>query len=285
MHGATVAKMPLPKIASGSKILVTPELATRLLQANQLNRPLAEGHAERIAGQIREGKWRFNGDTIKIATGGDILDGQHRLWAIIESDTPVESMIVTDIARDAFSTIDTIRKPRSLGDTVALTGNVRYRNTIGGALAWLTRWQAGCLENYKAPKHRVENSDIESALAENPGIIRAAERAHAIRNIANTSVMAFLYYIVVNRNEPLAERMMATLLDPAGVSVNDPFFKLRSYFVSDHHKRKDPVVTIAVAIKAINAVNAGQKINVLNWRQQGKSPEVFPKLNIARAAA
>lgn len=280
MHGATVAKLPLPKIVSGSKILVTPEMATRFLQANQLNRPLAEGHAERIAKQIREGKWRFNGDTIKIADGGDILDGQHRLWAIIESDTAVETMVVTGIAREAFATIDTIRKPRSLGDTVALHGAVRYRNVIGSALAWLIRWQNGCLETYKAPANRIENSDIEIALAENPGIVLAVERVHTIRSMANTSVMAFLFYIVVNRNEALAERMMSTLADPAGVGVTDPFFKLRSYFVSDHHKRKDPVVTIAVAIKAINAAAHDKRLQVLNWRQQGRSPEAFPKLEI-----
>jgi len=49
---------------------------------------------ERIAKQIRQGKWKYNGDTIKIAATGDVLDGQHRLWAIIESKTAVETVIV-----------------------------------------------------------------------------------------------------------------------------------------------------------------------------------------------
>lgn len=283
MPGATVAKFSskkIEKIETGSKVLVTPAMAMDLLSANTLNRPLSDPHVKRIAAQITSGKWRFNGDTIKIADTGDVLDGQHRLWAIVESKVAIETIIIRGIERDAFATIDTIRKPRSLGDTVALSGNARHRSTIGAALAWLIRWQQHNLEAYKAPKNRIENSDVEQALIDNPGMVRAAERAHGIRNIANTSIMAFLYYIVANRNEDLAERMMKTLTDPAGVSVNDPFFKLRLYFVSDHHKRKDPVVSIAIAIKAINAAAIDRKVGTLNWRHQGNSPEAFPVLEI-----
>ena len=279
MSGAAVAKLP-PRIESGAKVRVTPEMAMRFLDANNLNRPLSDPHVQRIANQIRENKWRFNGDTIKIADTGDVLDGQHRLWAIIESKQSVETIIVNGIAREAFSTIDTIRKPRSLGDTVALSGNARYRSAIGSALAWLIRWQNDCLENYKAPINRVENSDVEQALKDNPGIVRAVERAQGMRSVANPALMAFLYYIVTNRNETLAERMMSTLADPAGVGVNDPFFRLRQYFLSDHHKRKDPIVSIAIAIKAINAAAEDKKVQVLNWRHQGKSPETFPTLDI-----
>lgn len=279
MMPATVAKLPL-KVESGARVRVTPEMAMRLLEANKLNRPLATGHAERIASQILDGKWRFNGDTIKISEQGDVLDGQHRLWAIIESKTPVDTIIVYGIERDAFATIDTIRKPRSLGDTVALSGNARYRSSIGAALAWLVRWQRGCLETYKAPKNRIENSDVESALAENPGIVRAVERAHGVRSVANPGLIGFLFYLVTNRDEALAERMMETLIDPAGVSVNDPFYRLRHYFISDHHKKKEALMSIAVAVKAINAASAGKKVQVLNWRHQGKSPESFPVLEL-----
>lgn len=274
-----VTKLPL-KIESGTRVRITPEMAVRLLDANKLNRPLAQGHAERIASQITDGKWRFNGDTIKISTTGDVLDGQHRLWAIIESKTAIDSIIVYGIERDAFATIDTIRKPRSLGDTVALAGNARYRNVIGTALAWLLRWERGCLETYRTPQNRIENSDVEHALKVNPGIVRAVERAMSVRSIANPGMMGFLFYVVVNRNEEIGERMMNTLGDPAGVGVNDPFFRLRHYFISDHHKKKDPIASIAVAFKAINAAADGKKVQVLNWRNQGKFPETFPVLSL-----
>jgi hypothetical protein len=235
---------------------------------------------KRIAAQILADKWKFNGDTIKISVDNEVLDGQHRLWAIIEAKTAVETILVRGIERDAFSTIDTLRRPRSGGDVIALNGTIRYRNIISSALQWLWRWQHGCLEDYKNPKFRVENSDIETYFAAHPQIVRAIERAAKLRSIANPALVGFFYYILTNRNEQLAECMMETLENPAGVSVTDPFFKLRVYFLEDSHKRKDALYTIALMIKASNASYRGQKVQVLMWRSQGEHPEVFPLLEV-----
>jgi len=269
-----------PKSGQASLMLLSPERAAELLEHNTLNRPLSDAHVQRIARQILAGQWRFNGDTIKMANTGDVLDGQHRLWAVIEAKKAIETLIVYGIEKDAFSTIDTLRKPRSGGDVLALNGATRYRNIIASALQWLIRWQLGVLEDYKAPKNRVENADIEKAYISHPMITRAVERSAQLRGLANPSIMGFLYYVFTNRNAEIADRMMDTLENPAGVGVNDPFFRLRAYFTADHHKQKLPLVTIAYAIKAANAAHRHQKIQVLNWRNQGTRPEPFPKLEI-----
>lgn len=273
MHG--MIKVKRPEI-----ITLTPDMATKLLEHNTLNRPLSQPHVERIAKQIVEGKWRFNGDTIKVSDDGNVLDGQHRLWAIIEAKKPVETILVRGIERDAFATIDTVRKPRSGSDVLALNGATHHRPATAAALQWLIRWQRNCIEEYKAPKWRVENSDIEAAFATHPGIVNAVDRANKVRNVGNPGIIGFFYYVLTNRNAELAERMMATLENPAGVGVTDPFFKLRAYFLSDHHKRKEPIVTIANMIKAANAAHRGQKIQVLNWKHQGERREFFPELAV-----
>lgn len=289
MPGATVTKMPrkpspeaVAALVEGLKIItITPEKAMQLLERNNINRPLNDQHVKRIARQITDGKWRFNGDTIKIATTNDVLDGQHRLWAIIEAKTPVDTIIVEGIEREAFATIDTLRKPRSFADIVALNGTSRHRNYIASALTWLIRWQSGVIETYKAPENRVENSDIETAFAQNPGIVRAVEECHKARGIGSTAIIAFLYYVIFNRNEKLAERMIDTLADPAGIGVNDPFFRFRAYLAADHRRPKDALTTIALGIKAANAAYENKKIQTLSWKSQGKSPEAFPTLDIA----
>ena len=306
MDGATVTKKSLSKtemagfhtrvleIAAGKFerennspqiVMLTPEMAVQMLEHNTLNRPLSDHHVQRIARQIALDKWRFNGDTIKIADTGDVLDGQHRLWAVIESKKTVETIIVRGIAREAFATIDTLRKPRSGSDTLALSGATRYRNVTASALSWLIRWQRNILEDYRAPQNKIENSDIEEAFAAHPGIGRAVERAMALRRLANSGIMGFLYYVLTNRDPVLAIRMMNTLENPANVSINDPFFRLRAYFTADHHKSKDPLETIALAIKAANAASKGRKLEVLAWRRQGKTPEAFPTLDTATGSS
>lgn len=260
-------------------VTLSPEDAMHMLESNASNRPLNDQHVRRIARQIAEGKWRFNGDTIKISTGNDILDGQHRLWAIIEAKIPVETIVVRGIEPDAFATIDTLRKPRSGADVLALLGADRHRVVLSTALQWLTRWQRKCLEEYRAPANRIENSDVEQAFRDNPGMARAAESANKLRGLANPGLIAFFYFVLTNRNPDLAERMMHTLENPAGVGINDPFFRLRGYFTSDK-ARKDPLTTIALMIKAANAAHKGGEIRVLSWRTQGSFPEPFPKLDV-----
>lgn len=260
------------------RVILTPEKAFDLLNYNTLNRPLNDQHVKRIAKQITAGKWRFNGDTIKVSSDGKILDGQHRLWAITEAKMAVETILVYGVQPDAFSTIDTLRKPRSGADVLALVGATRHRNYISAALQWYLRWRRGVLESYKAPVNRIENSDIEAAYVENPGIERAVERVHLLRGLANPSLMGFFYYILSNRNPELAERMVHTMENPAAIGMKDPFFRLRMHFQSEG--RKDPVVSIALMIKATNAAYLGREIGSLSFRFQGSNPESFPKLEV-----
>ncbi len=261
-------------------VMLTPDEAVQLLEYNKHNRPLNEQHVKRIARQIIDGKWKFNGDTIKISSTNDVLDGQHRLWAIIEAKMAIETIIVKGIEPEAFSTIDTMRKPRSGSDILAMVGVTGPRSTISVALQWLIRWQRKTLEDYRNPINRIENSDIEEAYKNNQGIVRAAERAKKLRGITNTGMLAFFYYVLSNRNPDLAERMMHTLENPTGVPVNDPFFRLRGYFMMV--ARRDALTAIAVMVKAANAAHRGEDIKVLSWRNQGSNPEAFPKLAVGQ---
>lgn len=271
MHGRNSRETP-------QVLTITPEMAMQLLDANEKNRPLNQNHVNRIARQIIEGKWKFNGDTIKIAKNGDILDGQHRLWAIVEAKQAVETIVVRDIEADAFATIDTISKPRSGADILSMHGVTHHRVMVSTALHWLIRWQRKTLENYRAPVNKIENSDIEDAFGNNAGILRAAERATRCRGLTSTGIIAFFYYILTNRNPDLAERMIHTMENPAGVGVNDPFFRLRAYLTDNKHK--DPLITIALMIKAANAAHEQRELRVLRWANQGQLAEGFPRLEV-----
>jgi hypothetical protein len=260
-------------------VTLTPIMATKLLEHNRLNRPIRERHVQRISSQIAGGKWKFNGDTIKVSRDGDVLDGQHRLWAVIEAKVPIDTLLVRDIERDAFSTIDTIRSIRTGGDILALNGVTRYRTAISSALQWMCRYENGMAE-WKDPRNKVENSDIEAAWSKHPGMQSAVEEAMKLRGLANAALMGFLYYLMSSQNTVIADRMMETLRSPEGVGITDPFFRLRAYFTALHHVRKDPTTTIALAFKAANAVREGKKLQSLTWRNQGRGATQFPKLSI-----
>jgi hypothetical protein len=261
-------------------ITITPEMAMQLLEHNTLNRPLSDAHVKHIASQIVDGKWRFNGDTIKISVDDQVLDGQHRLWACIEAKKPIETIIVRGVHRDAFSTIDTIRRHRSAGDTVALMGVTRHRVAIGAALGWLARWQRGYLPNFRQPQNRIENADIEDLLKANHNMAAAVQRAMPLRRICNPSLLAFIFYVASNRNPDLAERFMEAMEDPSKLAMVNPLFQFRAYLTTPTTKARDPVQTIALAFKALSAEHQGKLVKMLKWGSQGVNAEPFPTLEI-----
>lgn len=262
------------------RIVLTPEIALEMLEANKLNRPLQQGLVNRIADQIRRDRWKYNGDTIKISDTFDVLDGQHRLWAVAESKRSVETLVVFGISREAFDTIDTIRKYRNAADTVALEGVTRHRATIATALNWLIRYERGVLETYKQPANRIENSDIKQAVRDNPNIGAAAERVGPLRRIINSGLVTFFYYVLSSQNTALAEDLVEVLLDPGRTPLNHPYYLLRTYLVSEQ-TRKDAVRTIALMIKTSNATYRGAKLtNLPVYQPQGRNPERFPVLDV-----
>jgi len=265
-------------------MLITPEVAARLLEFNKDNRPIRDSHVRRLARIMEAGRWRLNGRTIIIAKSRDVLDGQHRLWAVVESGVSIYSYVVEGVDSEVFDTIDTAQQTRTFGDTVARgpERQLRHRNHIGQALSWLLRWQTG-ITQYKEATHRVENTDITAMLKDHPNMVRAVERSMKLRSLITPSLVAFVYYMLSNRNEVLAERLMATLDDPSEAGITDPFFKLRMYLVNAKQQKRgrDPLTVLAVTIKAVNAAHRGDKIKgTLLWRSQGNQAEAFPKLAI-----
>lgn len=261
------------------RVTITPDMAVEILELNKINRPLRQETVNRIARQIAAGKWRYNGETIKITHTLDVLDGQHRLWAIIEAKRAVETLVAFGIDREAFETIDTLRANRTLGDTIALEGQLQYRNYVGQALAWLIRYERGTVEKFRAPSNRIENADVKEAFRANPNIVHAVQQGVKVRKLVNASLVAVFYYVLANQNTALADQMIEILRDPSKTKVANPFYLLRHYLVNER-THKDPVKVLALMVKAANAAYAGKELTALEWRPQGKNPERFPILAV-----
>src|SRR3990172_2754159 len=73
---------------------ITPDLAARWLLSNTHNRTMKVKAIARYAADIRSGAWYVNGETIKFAADGTLLDGQNRLRACIEAGRAFTSVVV-----------------------------------------------------------------------------------------------------------------------------------------------------------------------------------------------
>ena len=100
---------------------ITPARAAELLEANTTNRPLSRPVVRSFAEAMRRGEWMVTHQGIAFDVNGVLVDGQHRLAAIIEADRPVELTVFTEVGEGTFDVLDT-GKRRTAADVLAIEG-------------------------------------------------------------------------------------------------------------------------------------------------------------------
>lgn len=261
--------------------IVTPEEAERFLRhRNNYNRPLNEARATRLADDLTAGIFVFNGDTVRFDREGNLLDGQHRLFAIALANVPCKLILAFGLDPEVFDTID-VGARRTAADTVARLGMDKYRQHVAATCQWLVRWQRNDFREYLRPQ-KVANHEVKETLRANPDLVRSVECCISARSIANPGLLAAVHYRVACRDSDLADRLISTLIEPAGTPVDDPFFVFRDTCLEAKKsaRRRDPTVTLALLVKAVNAAKVGKRVQRLIWRSQGQGSEAFPVLEV-----
>ena len=109
--------MPKPKF---EVVLMTPEWARKILtQKNNMNRKIRKSKLMMYIRSIEAGEWKVTNQGIGIDSEGNLLDGQHRLAAIVKANKAVEILLGTDCDPDTFGVID-IGATRTAGDMLTL---------------------------------------------------------------------------------------------------------------------------------------------------------------------
>jgi len=108
-----------------AKVKINPEKAQELLANNAHNRKVTLSRVKEYASEMRNGMWAYNGEAIIVSVSGRLLDGQHRLLAVIEANVEIETELVEGVpdAEDGVDTFLTINtKNRSNVDALTIAG-------------------------------------------------------------------------------------------------------------------------------------------------------------------
>ena len=112
--------------------LITPATAEVLLKKNTMNRVLRPMKLSEYERQMKAGLWKEEtGEAIKIATDGAIIDGQHRLTALIKANVSLMFLFITGLEKDVFTVIDS-GAVRTSGDVFHIAGIENARNIAAG---------------------------------------------------------------------------------------------------------------------------------------------------------
>lgn len=209
---------------------ITPELAATLLERNPHNRPISRREVERLKRVLEAGQWAYNGEAIKLGHSGDLLDGQHRLQAIVESGVAADALVVADLEDRIFDTLDQGRK-RTGGD-VLYTRGIKNHNAAAAACGQVFRM----LRNRPiyGSADPVPAYGVALILDRHPRLTEIMELCAPLHREAEAPVVglgqiaAYVYVLdVVMHRGDTAQAFAEGVLTGAALDAGSPILKLR----------------------------------------------------------
>lgn len=260
------------------KVKITPEEAEEMLRKNKHNRPIVNSAFERMARDMREGNWRLTGDTIKFDPMGNLIDGQHRLWACIEAGVAFETFVAYGVSPDAFDVIDTGMK-RSSAAMMHLKGE-RDTALLAGATNLYWKYEKKYLQ--KAAPVSPTNRETMRCLEQNPGLRDAVSEAKRVKHLVSAAVAGFVFYVTAQKSPDEAVAFFDKLSAGEGLLGGDPVLALRERLIRNKTsiaklRQRDLVILM---LKAWNAFRERRKVRTLPIikKERGQAAESFPQI-------
>lgn len=259
-------------------VTITPDLALEWLSRNTHNRSLREVRAQHLADAIRRGEWMLNGDAIRFAEDGTLLDGQHRLWAIAEAEIPVQSVVIHGLPRETQDTIDHGAR-RSLRDVFTLRGEMST-TVLAAAVNYWWRYKNGYV---RSPSKKPTVAQAIATLEANPMLRESGTVLNRARSRfrVQTGPWTSSWYEFHSLDHDAAEVFFDRLLDGVGLEEGSPILAMRRWLERQNAQQAGGVrytstMLHALLIKAWNAYVRGDHVAQLSWRATGLNAESFP---------
>jgi len=262
-------------------VKLTPEFAGKLLKHNNRNRPIRQSRIAKLSTAMRLGKWKYNGDAVRIDKNGNLLDFQHRLLAILKSDTPIIADIVTGLDIDVFETID-IPQVRTGGDVFSMY-NIKNANTVAAGVKLVLNIEDGNI-GLRASYDNQAMSDF--AKKRGPNEMRKLEKYAALgqkyrkylgSNVSPGHYCGLLYIMAKDDEEkPLAFFDELCNMLEKGHTKNTPVRTLweKLYWNPSAAKSIPREKRIVFIIKAYLAWLENKPLKVLRWSESEGIPKI-----------
>jgi len=208
---------------------ITPAIAAKLLEANTNNRNLSKALVKFFQKQIEKDNWQINGESIKIANDGTLLDGQHRLTAIVAAGKPVSLLVVRGLSTESFKTIDTGRT-RTMGDHLHIDG-YSSTNLLAAAIRVAMKFnpKTGA---YEPSSDRISPTELLSWLYKHKSMPDALNFCSQLKGVTSISTVAGVYYICNLIDPEAASTFFTGVVTGEKLSARNPALLLRNRLIA-----------------------------------------------------
>lgn len=259
---------------------VTPALAEDWLRRNRINRKIVGTNIERFRRQIEEGRWCINGETISFSSLGNLMNGQHRLYACVLAGRPIDAIVVFGLDESTFDTIDTGRVRQAVD--VLWRAELPYPQALGAAVRWEMLYRDGTISprmHSAFSGSLTSNQEIVEFAKANPDLCDAAAGAQSDRrlvNLTSPSIAVFFSWHVRRAGGATGDAFLEALKAGEALRSGDPIYHLRERLIreSTQAKKHQSAFILALCIKAWNAHIEGRTVSRISF---DASKEDYPR--------
>jgi hypothetical protein len=260
--------------------LINKEIAKMLLKTNVSNRSLNSNNVSFLSKQMQEGAWLFDGQPIRLDTYGRLMDGQHRLQAIIDTNSSFEFVVISGLEPETFKVMDTGRG-RTASDVFSISGVQNY-----AVASSISRFILAFQFNHYARsggngKKRISNTDALEFYNSNKYIKHICDNVifnyMSFNRIVSTSILGGVWFIFAEKNVTDAENFIEKLCQGNNLDSNSPIHLLRKKLTNNKmsFRKMSQKEVLALIIKTWNAVRLNKTVNTLRF---DKEREKFPTI-------
>lgn len=260
---------PLDTKFTSTVVPVDPDRAARwLAEFNTHNRKIRKAHVAALARDMSSSRWSFNGAPIVFGADGSLLDGQHRLSAIVESGMTISLLVVRGVPNEAQHTMDTGSR-RTAADAYTLDGRGKNASRATAVARF-----ALILEG-SADGDKVSTAEIFDFLYMHPLIEACIETTKAQWSSTGLTPRVFDYcYWRLAQLDPndtfLFFRSLCDLTDlPSGSPIAALHRRLVGQVGRSNRRQLEAEAQVALVFKAWNAWRAGRSVSKLTAVHRG----------------
>lgn len=251
---------------------ITPDQARELLKNNAGNRRIREAWVEALSKLMLSGAFTVTHQGIAIGNNGVVLDGQHRLLAIVRAGRPCRIMVTRGMDKEKFKWIDA-GKSRSAPDRIHLVSD----QGINAVACSITAFYLRCAQGKQSPT-TTEIEDVFLDLTDSI-LFAAAAWLNPVKSVTKRAVGAAL--ACYHSKHPIeASAFCESYMTGAMLAEGNPVLTLREAISSNRARSEHDQYWKAIAamrahldkrnIRNLSAATAdfqGNEYNRLKWER------------------
>lgn len=280
------------KVPHAGIFTITPTVAAAILKdRNPNNRHVSPAKMTQTAHDVANGEFVLNGEAIIFSNAGKLIDGQHRLYAMLKGAKPITSVVTMGMPPEVRDTVDQ-GKSRSARDVLCLNGYVN-----GNELASIGRHLLGYYDSDGTGFGRTteySNTEVIDWIEAHPNINDITAWAVTLKGpmlgYASATMMALTRAILEPKyGTPMVTNFLERVAYGDNIDKTHPAYAVRRKLQTERivlakdRRRVTNIVGVEILMRGFLAHYHGRQLS--NMKLMGALPIINKTARAATAAA